>query len=806
MMWSTRVSRTGVRVAAVVLLWSDVSLSVAEARTKSGPVTIRGVAHSVTAHSFDLITHSQGRLRVELRPQTEIREKGRKSTSSVRDGEHVGVRGYLHAGVLTAIRVTIYPVKAKPFTVTGVVVQANGSTVTVKSGAKTIILHLWSKTKVRVGSRPGVLSQLRVGDKISARVVGTSTGIVVTAIRVYSRTAAEHHVVLRGVLSRVSGSAIVVTAAGARVTVLVSHRTMVYRGRARVGSRDLVSGQMVVVHACCAGKRLVATSIHIRMTIAHVPSVTVKGQVVAVGRNRLTLKTSTGVRDVLLGSSTRFELGAKRIHPQDLRVGDQVSARGQVSGGVLEAVRVHVYPEYRQVRHISGIIASISASSFVIERGAKRYIAVADRATAVFMSGKPVPYSRLQKGERVKVTGRLLAPNQIEARRIDARPIPLKTVTLHGVVSEIHREGFTLVDRHGVQHKVRLARGTHPRLHGLPAPAEAFFPGVLVTVKASVSGGEVSATLVTLHVVQRSVLGRVISVRGTLLSLRSSPSRAELIDVPPHDSIRDGTRHLTLNSIGIGAYLQVTGYVEAKSRLRAAEVKVAHPNLDITGTVVGVPPSLVVETGTGEKFKIRLSSKVDVVTSRSHVSIVPRDIPLQARVRIQGMMETDGALTAHAIFVQLQSVSVRGTVIQIAGSVVTMHVDSGMMRLQLLDSAAVTQGKHAIDIRDVVPGDSVTAYGYVTAGDVLVRKLEVHRRIVGVEGSVSALTPDGFLLVTSDGVQRVIVSPGLPVSGTVQSIGVGVRVHVSGYRRGDGVILATRLRTLKPSRKGTPTP
>jgi hypothetical protein len=99
---------------------------------------------------------------------------------------------------------------------------------------------------------------------------------------------------------------------------------------------------------------------------------------------------------------------------------------------------------------------------------------------------------------------------------------------------------------------------------------------------------------------------------------------------------------------------------------------------------------------------------------------------------------------------------------------------------------------------DVVSGDDATVYGYsLTANTLLVHKISVHRKLVGVDGTVSSLTVNGFLLHASDGDHRIVAASSTPVTGIATTVSAGANVHVTGYLRGDGVILATRIRVKK---------
>jgi len=67
--------------------------------------------------------------------------------------------------------------------------------------------------------------------------------------------------------------------------------------------------------------------------------------------------------------------------------------------------------------------------------------------------------------------------------------------------------------------------------------------------------------------------------------------------------------------------------------------------------------------------------------------------------------------------------------------------------------------------------------------------------VQAVDGSVDAIDSGGYTLTTLAGSTRVITSVATVYSGAGSvALAPGARVHVSGYRRGDGVILATHVR------------
>jgi hypothetical protein len=163
-------------------------------------------------------------------------------------------------------------------------------------------------------------------------------------------------------------------------------------------------------------------------------------------------------------------------------------------------------------------------------------------------------------------------------------------------------------------------------------------------------------------------------------------------------------------------------------------------------------------------------------------------------------------VTVQELDVRLTSLTVRGQVGQMSGSTWTVQVAGASKTVRLMAATIFAQGSHTLMASDVVAGDDVTVYGYgVRGNEIMARKILVHRRLMGVDGTIASLTDDGFVLTASDGSDRVILSPTtLITGGTTADLVAGAAVHVTGYRRGDGVLLATRVRMGKKRSGSSP--
>jgi hypothetical protein len=217
--------------------------------------------------------------------------------------------------------------------------------------------------------------------------------------------------------------------------------------------------------------------------------------------------------------------------------------------------------------------------------------------------------------------------------------------------------------------------------------------------------------------------------------------------------------------------------------------------LQVSGTVVSASGELVIQTSKGNRYLLRIPSSVQIATERENLTLTWRDVPVGARVRVVGVLQSDGSLRVTEISVRLPSVTIRGSVLAMGTRTLSVETGGTQVTVRLSGTTTIVQGSHSLTSADVVVGDDVTVYGYEGQKVVLARKVLVHRRLVGTDGTVSSLSAGGFVLDAADGPHQVLLSDGTVITGgTTQDLAVGMTVHVTGYLRGDGSILATRLR------------
>jgi hypothetical protein len=295
----------------------------------------------------------------------------------------------------------------------------------------------------------------------------------------------------------------------------------------------------------------------------------------------------------------------------------------------------------------------------------------------------------------------------------------------------------------------------------------------------------------------RDISGRITSVGLSSLGLRSGATSVDHLAIAAGVRVMDGKKRLSAAALRVGVFVSVHVY-EANSRtLRAVAVTVLHPVIDVPALVTGTSGRIAVVTSTGDRYLLHFTHGIPVVTARTALPLSRHQIPDGVRVHVTGVARSDGGVQVRSLVVTLTSVSLRGAVQSVDARSVTVSVQaSKAIAAVVTPQTRVTQGSSSLLLTDVVPGDDVTVEGYTIRGGVLARAIAVHRRLVGLSGTIAALTSGGFTLNAVDGQHSVLVFTTTIFTGFTgpSEVVVGVAVHVTGYMRGDGVILATRVR------------
>jgi hypothetical protein len=239
--------------------------------------------------------------------------------------------------------------------------------------------------------------------------------------------------------------------------------------------------------------------------------------------------------------------------------------------------------------------------------------------------------------------------------------------------------------------------------------------------------------------------------------------------------------------------------VELTKALRATAVTVLHPTLTVSGVLSWHGHIASVVTASGDTYTSSFGKSSVVVSNHFDGTLHALDIPGGTSVHVVGIVDDSGSLAVRTMTVQLHSTTLRAKVGSLGAGELTLTVDAGSVRVRVNSGTTIAQGSRNLLVGDIVIGDDVTVYGYALKGGVvLARKLAVHRQLLGLDGIVASVTDGNFVLTASDGIHTVYVSTTTLIFGIAgTTLSPGMKVHVTGYLRGDAAVLATRVRILK---------
>lgn len=785
---------------------SLVSAGSPASRHKPGPTFTRGVVISAGTDGFVLRT-THATFQVLVVAATSVTEKGKSGRVVILVGDHVGVRGFVEGSRIRAIYVHIYPRKAKPkpYTIRGTISSVRGATVVIEVGSQVVTVALTAQTAIRIGSNLSTAAVVSVGAHVQVRVARQGARLVAIRIHVYRRKASGKHLRVHGTVASVAPRSIGVRSGSRVVAIRTTSSTRVYAGNKRSTPTALRAGATVTIYACCRGGALVATSIHVHKPASgHGATTLLRGWVQRLGAGSMSISTTAGPIEISTDSATRYTVGVTRLGAGGVRVGDEISVRAVRANNGWQAVSVHVYLSSRRSRTVVGVVVAVSPTRLVVLSRGKRYTVLLGAHPTISLAGRHVASWSLLPGDHVRAVGRLTGPASLAATRITARRVAAKKHIVRGTITSVGAGTMSLVDAGGVRHQILITTRTLILVHGRRAARSLLFVGIHATARCLMVNGRLVADRISLTLVARTMTGRVVRVTRWYLLVRRGTTEITRIDLPSGMSVMDGSQRVT---VGIGADVQAAGYEVHTGEIRAISVRVVHLAVGLSGTAVAGRGTLTLRTSQGQRYRLRITSSTQVSTGHDTIELTASSIPEGARIRVQGVIGADGSVTVSQLTIRLTSLTLRGTVTAIMATSLTVTTPSGPSTVRLSPAVTYAQGTHPMNLSGVVPGDDVTVYGYDGGhGIVLARKILVHRRIAGMDGTVASLTAGGFILTAADGPHAVILTSTTVFTGlTPTTIVVGMAVHVTGYRRGDGSVLATRVRIGKAKHDDTST-
>jgi hypothetical protein len=761
--------------------------------------TLRGTVIAVQAGSLD-IEVSNHAVHVRVGSHTVVEERHHAVLLSLaQHGQRVDVRGYPSGHDIVATRVTLLVMHVKhppTHTIRGTVigVYRGGFILRTTSGQ---LLHVTYNGRVRTGAMVSVHAYA-VGGRYHAQRVRELRALPV-------KTSLD-----RGKILAVGHGWIRVQAGRSTIVVVVESTTRITHGSQAAQMSALAHGQRVAVRYQREGTRRVATSIHIyaMRRATHPPTQELRGGIVHVHGDTVTIRIGSRVRAVRISRTTHVTYGSHRGSVRMLAAGQRISLRYYVQSKQLVATSIHIYAAAARIHTMTGVIIAIRGDQLTVEDRGHAHTVVLSRATRVWQNNHPVVRAGLRVGEQVRIHGTDDTRGFMQAARVDILPLPISRrqnnhlpTTVRGAIVTVTHMLVTLRTSVGNRVVVRLDGHTHVNVHGQSIPITWLFPGPTATVHVTPATKEPPlATLIEFHPKSHTLSGDVVasSNNALLVQDRSGARQQVLLQVA---RITDEGRRMT--GVEVGAHVRVDGFILPNSKEAALIVIVTHPLIRVYGLVTAVSSrDVTIAERSGAHVILRFPKGVLAEAPRTGQKFLPHSIPIGSQLHATGVRH-GGVIVVQTAILTLKSLLLRGSVTNLLAAGFILSAPGGTITIHVTSQTHITVGRTPAALATIMVGDEVTVRGYADAtGGILAHSIDIHRRAITRTGDISNLQAQSFDLVGRDrSVIHVLVEPttivmeaGMTVP--LSKLANGQHVTVNGHLRPDGALEATRI-TLK---------
>ena len=343
--------RKGYLLAAALLLalsWSVVPVARAEEETPPPPEGRGGiVAGKVTAIEDSTLTLQTRRGEVEVITDAEtvfhIPGTEEATLENVAVGDWVIAAGRWDESAFHARRVRVVRPQERRARLTGEVAAIEGTDLLLRvQGGRELLIHTDETTTFHVlGTEEATLADVHEGDRVVVGVETREDGTYARTVAVFPEDAAR----VGGQVVEIEGTALLIETQHGTVQVLTEGGTL-FRipGVEEAALSDLKVGDTVVCGGRWEGEATFRALAVVVPAGSQAPGRTtsIRGRVVGVGEDRLTVGTAQGPVTVLVGGETLIRVpGTEEATLSDLQIGDAVGVRGQwTEDGFLQAEAV----------------------------------------------------------------------------------------------------------------------------------------------------------------------------------------------------------------------------------------------------------------------------------------------------------------------------------------------------------------------------------------------------------------------------------------------------------------------------------
>lgn len=469
----------------------------------------------------------------------------------------------------------------------------------------------------------------------------------------------------------------------------------------------------------------------------------INGVVSAVSPSSITVqRTSITSSTLLLASTTTVFEGKTPVAQSALADGQRVNiSRAAAAPNVAAKIVI-------QVATLVGTVTSVNGNTITISggEGFTRTIDVSS-ATTYTEAGTSVSLASVLVGSKITARG-LVSSDQTT---LDALSITIAAPwDVRGDVSAVSTTWVTVIGSGGAVTTMTIN------------PATTFFEGTVPVTPAALVVGEhvvvtrinsALTTAVKITIETATLTGTVSSVSGNTIMITGGGGFTHTVDVGSSTTYTEGGNAATLSAVVVGLKISAKGIVASDHTvLDAQSVAITAPK-DVRGVVTAV-------TGTSVTVQNSKTSTT-VVTVNPSTSFFAGTNPVTSAALAVGE-HVDVALSPSApmtaVKVNIQVVSLTGTVSSVSGEAITITGGSGFTRT--IDVSAVTtytEGGAAATLADVIVDAKITAVGLVSTNQTSLDALSVAITAPSeLKGVVTATTGTSITVLGSGSVSTTL--------------------------------------------------
>jgi hypothetical protein len=444
----------------------------------------------------------------------------------------------------------------------------------------------------------------------------------------------------------------------------------------------------------------------------------IAGIVTQASANSLTVRTSSGDRDVKLTSNTAVRVDGQPSSISAIAAGDKVEVHAQKEAdGTSTALTIEI--ESHPLTEVEGTVKSVSATSLTVTTSTGDVVIALTSATRFFANGETATAAGVHIGDRVEVEVREQTDKTLTALVVKVQN---ESVHVRGTITAVNATSITVHTASG-DVAVALTSSTLIRMQGKVTNASMLLVGSRVEVEA-VHRADQSLAAVTITVELANSLseieGSVTEIASDHLKVHTKSGDDVTVAVNSDTIIRANDHLAGLADIKAGDRVSVNARVNADGTFTALRIEIETEHgggngnddhgAEVTGNIASISSgAITVTTGGGTTVNVKINSTTSI--RHGNTILAASDLKAGNHVEVKGTLNTDGSIAATSIEVEdtpgtddhHESVEFSGTVSAVSPTSLTV----GSNTAALNSSTVVKNGGNNASIADIKDGQRV---------------------------------------------------------------------------------------------------